>query len=309
MLGKQKWSASLRGRAGYLVTPEALLYGTLGAAWSKINSSVISPGVVEDSSASIHGVQVGAGVETVVAANWRARLEYLHTFYSTASLDPTTTGLTWVRPSVGLGRIAAIYQFGQGQGASASWPAAAPVAPSWSGFYAGSSLGGGIGYADVSVPGLADIKGVGLAGPVPSVFAGYNYRFAPRWVVGAEAEVAPSVRSTDLKLGWLASVRGRLGYLLRPDTLVYGSAGWVGTALDDIAVNGVVAIQAQRIDGLQLGGGVEAAFNDAWSARLDYQYSIMQSMTVTLPGATALTATARPRGHVGRVALVRHFGG
>jgi outer membrane immunogenic protein len=304
---KQTWAASLRGRVGYLATPGTLVYGTAGWAWSRLGLTINLAGVLTASAASaISGPQIGIGMETVIAANWRARLEYLHTFYNSGSFDSATFGISGIKPSVGLGRFALVYQFGPATHASVSWPAATIVS-NWTGFYVGGSIGGAVATGKLTVPNAFDVDGVGLAGPLPSVLVGYNYQFAPRWLVGVEAELAPSVRSTDFKLGWLGAARARLGYLMTPNTMIFGTAGWVGTALDDIIYSGVVVLPAQRINGMEVGGGIEAALNDAWSARFDYQYAIMKTMTVTLPTPATPTASVEPRGQSGRIALVRRF--
>lgn len=304
---KQKWAASVRGRLGYLITPTTLFYGTAGWAWSNVDFNLSLLGIPFSSSATVNGFQGGFGVETAITSNLHARLEYLQTFYDTAGLGPNINAGLGIKPTVGLARLAAVYQFG------APVPsAAAPVAavPSWTGFYIGGSLGAAAGYGDVHFDGVGDIKGAALMGPMPSLLAGVNYQFAPRWVIGAEAEIAPSIRSTDLKLGWLGAVRGRLGYLVMPDTMVYGTAGWLGTAVDDLVYQGVVVVAGQNINGVQVGGGIEAAIAPQWDLRFDYQYAIMQKINLTFPAAPGIiNATAEPRGQVGRIALIWRFGG
>ena len=309
---KQDWAASLRARLGYFVTPGTLVYGTAGWAWSKVDISVNSFVAAAADSANINGFQGGVGVETALTSNLHARLEYLQTFYDTAHFNDavsTTIGIAGIRPTVGLARVAAIYQFGQAAPAAAS-SAMAAVPSNWTGFYAGGSLGGALGYGNVHFEGVGDIKGAGVAGPMPSLFVGYNYQFAPRWLIGAEAEIAPSIKSTDVKLGWLGAVRGRLGYFLMPDTLVYATAGWLGTQVDDLVYRNTVVVTGQHINGVQVGGGVEAAFAPQWDLRVDYQYAVMQRVDLTFPAAVGMVpATAEPRGHTGRIALVRRFGG
>jgi outer membrane immunogenic protein len=312
IVAKQDWTASLRGRLGYFVTPGTLVYGTAGWAWSKVDISIAAFGGTLTSSGDIHGVQVGGGVETAITPNLHARLEYLQTFYDTAAFSQDVAnflGVAGIKPTVGLARLAAVYQFGGAAPMAQAEPAAA--APVWTGFYLAGSLGGAMGYGDVSFVGAGDVKGVGLAGPIPSVIGGVNFQFAPRWLVGAEAEVAPSIKSTDLKLGWLGAVRGRLGFLLMPDTLVYGTVGWTGTQVNDLIYQNTVVLAGQYINGVQFGGGVEAAFADHWSARVDYQYSIFNKVDLTFPVVAPglVVATGEPRGHIGRIAIVRRFGG
>jgi outer membrane immunogenic protein len=95
---KQNWDSSIRARAGYLITPWTLIYGTGGVAFGEVKGSFgyaanISCGgsfCSQTSGASNWsdtrvGWTVGAGVETVVAANWKARFEYRYTDFGNYS--------------------------------------------------------------------------------------------------------------------------------------------------------------------------------------------------------------------------------
>jgi outer membrane immunogenic protein len=109
-------------------------------------------------------------------------------------------------------------------------------------------------------------------------------------------------------LGWIEAIRGRLGFLLRPDTMIYGSAGWVGTHVDNLVYNQTLVMAGRNIDGVQLGGGIETAFAGPWSLRFDYQYAKMHSIDLTVPAHVVVSVTAEPSGHVGRLAIIRRFG-
>ena len=311
---KQPWSASLRGRIGYLATPSTLVYGTAGLAWSKVEMSTTVVGGVPPvltSSGKSNGWEIGAGIESAIANDWHARLEYLQAFYTRAWVDqPALPLIAEIKPTVGLARFALIYQLGIA-GVGADTVAAPAVHAVWSGIYAGASIGGAFGYSDLDIlSGFGDkVKGVGLAGPLASAFIGVNYQIASRWLIGAEAEIAPSVRSTDLKVGAMEAARGRFGFLLMPDTMVYLSAGWMGTAFDNLTYNGFLLVPGQHVDGAQIGGGIEVAATDQWHLRFDYQYAIMRKINITLPfNPTPVPATAEPRGQVGRIAIVRQLG-
>ena len=306
---KQKWAASLRARIGYLATPSTLFYVTGGWAWSRLDVNISGVGGTLSASGNINGFQGGIGAEEAITSNLHARLEYLQTFYNGANLGSdftNNTGLSEIKRSVGLGRVALVYQFGP-----AVAMAAAPMpATNWTGFYVGGSIGGAMGFGDAHIDTIGNIKGFGVAGPLPSLFVGYNYQFAPTWVAGVEAEIAPSVRSTDLKLGWLGAVRGRLGYLMMPNVMVYGTAGWLGTRFDDLVYQGVVVASGETLNGAQFGGGIEAAFAPGWSARVDYQYAIMRDVDLNFPTVpVTVPASVNPIGHVGRIAIIRRFGG
>ncbi len=77
---KLEWFGTFRGRAGMLVTPTLLVYGTGGVASGGINTSEAA-GVVSTSffDKSInYGWTAGAGIEGIIAPNWTAKLEYLY---------------------------------------------------------------------------------------------------------------------------------------------------------------------------------------------------------------------------------------
>ena len=110
----------------------------------------------------------------------------------------------------------------------------------WRGLYGGLHLG----YAD------ADHDD----GIVGGVQVGYNWQ-AKQIVYGVEGDLSLSgARSID----WLASLRGRLGYLIEPKTLVYGTAG-LGFVNDHGTDTAFV-----------YGLGVERQLNPAMSARLEF---------------------------------------
>jgi outer membrane immunogenic protein len=139
-------------------------------------------------------------------------------------------------------------------------PAPAPVY-NWTGFYIGGHVGGAWTSADGSWDPLpspiafsanqisGDFNGTGIIGGVQ---VGYNWQFAPSWVVGIEGDWSwtntggdfntpwtnpnagnlpngPGFFTTmDMHVKWLASVRGRLGFLVAPQWLAYftGGAAW-----------------------------------------------------------------------------------
>jgi len=95
---KLQWFGTVRGRAGYLVTPTWLLYATGGLAYGRLTRTdnysyfaqffctagggVGGAGVCTPQSSSISGVKTGwtagAGVEAEIKGNWTGKLEYLY---------------------------------------------------------------------------------------------------------------------------------------------------------------------------------------------------------------------------------------
>lgn len=75
---------SVRGRAGYLLTPSLLLYGTAGWAWANMDIGADGLG---SKSQTFSGLQYGVGGEFRVTHNVALRLEYLHTDFDRESVD------------------------------------------------------------------------------------------------------------------------------------------------------------------------------------------------------------------------------
>jgi outer membrane immunogenic protein len=309
----QKQAYSLRARLGYLLAPETLLYATGGWSWSQFSFALDYTGLGSDSDMRwFNGPQVGVGIETVVAPGWIARLEYLHSFYNNGTFDSAIVsgffgGNIEVKPSISVGRLALIHNFGPG--APSPWDAPAAM-PSWNGIYVGTAFGAGIANAKVELVGTSpnSIDGVGIPGILPTVMIGYDWRVAPRWVLGLEGEVAPGISTADFQVDWTAAVRGRIGYLLTPATMLYGSAGWVTTGIRTTSiVSDLVTIPSQRVNALAIGLGVEAAITDYWLARLDYQYAFTASLhdiTVDFPTFGTGAVDARAQFHYARLGLV-----
>jgi hypothetical protein len=89
--------------------------------------------------------------------------------------------------------------------------------------------------------------------------AGYNWQFAPTWVVGLEGEwswanaggsfdqpwvfnpggvaVPGSFTSMSSTLHWVSSLRARLGYLILPNLMAYGTVGGAWGKIDYAASN------------------------------------------------------------------------
>lgn len=73
--GDNKWLATIRGRAGIAIE-NVLIYGTAGAAFTRINQGVVGVG----SDTNTHtGWTVGAGLEIGLTENVSVRGEYLYT--------------------------------------------------------------------------------------------------------------------------------------------------------------------------------------------------------------------------------------
>ena len=84
---KLEWFGTARGRAGFLVTPTALLYATGGLAYGSLQSNVLLTGfnaagaplaATFGGSNTRVGWTVGGGVEWKFRPGWSAKIEYLY---------------------------------------------------------------------------------------------------------------------------------------------------------------------------------------------------------------------------------------
>jgi outer membrane immunogenic protein len=160
----------------------------------------------------------------------------------------------------------------------------------WSGFYAGVNVGG----AWTSGPSMSGVIGGGQVG--------YNWQFG-NWVFGPEADI----QGTDLhssrvltnvfgqsvtsnrSVDYLGTVRGRIG-LVSGDWLPYLTGGLAYTTINSNGA-GVVGIagnySASNTNvGFTVGGGVEWAFRERWSAKAEYLYSEFSGNTNTYATTT-----------------------
>lgn len=296
------WSASVRGRLGYLLTPTTMVFGTFGWSWSELEFSAREGSSTVSVSRSVNGAQVGFGVETMYTENWIVRTEYLHSFYG---YETTLEGIR-MSPWVGVVRSALIYKLGPAT--PTAWPDRAPT-PIWSGLYIGGLIGTLMANAKLDVPTAPfTLDGVGVTGVLPSAMVGFNILLAPRWLAGVEGEIAPNIATSDVKVELTGAARVRAGYLVTPATLVYGSVGWATGGIETITRDGTsFAIPVQRVHALGVGSGVEAAISDRWRVRADYQYYWTNTLHITVPGEGP--ANVKTTARTAKLGLIYAIGG
>jgi outer membrane immunogenic protein len=99
---KLNWFGTVRGRAGVLVTPTVLLYGTGGLAYGEVDTggSITGPTAIGPATTilpNLNSTQVGwtagAGIEGRISGNWTVKLEYLYMDLGTVSAGPIPTNI------------------------------------------------------------------------------------------------------------------------------------------------------------------------------------------------------------------------
>jgi outer membrane immunogenic protein len=279
------------------------------------------------------GWVAGAGVETRLwDSNWLARIEYLHFDFrdSGNSISTEFGSSTSDNLTVDVVRAGLSYKFGLGPWAgtaSAAYAADMPLkaprvagAPwSWSGFYIGGHVGYGWGrdpFSEGSDP--LDLHGVNSNGVLGGFQAGIN-RQSGAWVGGLEVDLTASAikgsrsaaalfgedtvtrRQTD-RFEMLGSVRARLGYVVWPSVLVYGTGGlawtrFVQTEENVTTTGGVLSSSNTSADpswrfGWIAGAGVEARLWDTnWLGRIEYlHYDFGQAQPTSFSSGFSTTS-------------------
>jgi outer membrane immunogenic protein len=149
-------------------------------------------------------------------------------------------------------------------------PAAMPVYLSdWAGFYIGINGGGGWGHTKFDfTPALNTTASGGLVGG----HVGYNWQYGSV-VAGLEADfdgadIKDTVLRVEQKTNELASARGRLGYLVFPSLLAYGTGG-VGWGHTEISTPGFLSDEVNQF-GWVAGAGLEYKLVDHVLLRAEY---------------------------------------
>ena len=122
--------------------------------------------------------------------------------------------------------------------------------------------------------------------------------------------------TTDHKLEWFGTSRGRLGILATPNLLLYGTAGAAYGQVKDsatITIAGASAVATFKDvkAGWTAGAGIEGAFGGGWSAKLEYLYMDLGKTERTFSGVgfgTIATETRRTTDNLVRVGLNYRWG-
>jgi outer membrane immunogenic protein len=152
-------------------------------------------------------------------------------------------------------------------------PPPPPVYYNWMGCYAGLNAGGVWSINDMT----AGFAGGGQAG--------CNWQMNA-FVLGGEADVqytglegshdalgGTTTIHEDFRSRWLATFRGRLGWVINPSMLIYGTGGLAVANVDTTASwdSGTASDSTTRA-GWTIGTGLEWKFTPQWSVKAEYLY-------------------------------------
>ncbi len=169
------------------------------------------------------------------------------------------------------------------------------------------------------------------AGVVGGGQIGYNYQFGSSLVAGAEADIQgtsigsggngnfvsilpspfipgdvlvplASGNNVGLSMPWFGTVRGRLGFLITPTLLIYGTGGF---AYGGVHVNQTGFYNTRT--GWTAGGGVEWMFMPHWSAKAEYLFVDLSSGGATGPFGFEFGTHHHPQANIVRAGVNYHF--
>ena len=164
--------------------------------------------------------------------------------------------------------------------------APAYVAPiyNWTGFYIGANIGGAF-SSNNSFGGLTTGNN-GNGRFLGGLQGGYDYQFAPNWVLGVEGQYSwlannnggiafPGNFVYTNNQRALGAVTGRVGYTWGP-ALLYVKGGYAYSDNDEsVTLAGApvaAAFSGDHRNGYTVGAGLEYMFAQNWSAKIEYQY-------------------------------------
>jgi outer membrane immunogenic protein len=214
-------------------------------------------------------------------------------------------------------------------------PMMAPPPASWTGFYIGVNVGVDWSHNTGTWPPLPTPAAFGVfgqtgqtsdSGPSGGFQVGYNWQFASAWVAGIEGDMtwtgakgqfgntwlttagAPVVGSQTAmgtSVEWLATVRARLGFLLLPNLMLFGTGGgaWGDINYTASSNNGVVsgpgvysvASNFSTVSsGWVAGAGLEWMMSNNWLLRWEYLHYDLRSAQATV--ANSVNFPAFPSG-------------
>lgn len=161
---------------------------------------------------------------------------------------------------------------------------APPPIFSWTGFYAGLNAGASLGSY---TGGSYQLFGNNPAGVIGGVTAGYNYQVAPNLIIGAEGDISGSSYKSSNALPFfgfaggaqmnaLFTARGRVGYSM--DRALFYVTGGLAVASVNAYINDIRGFpfwgsQSTWQTGYTVGGGLEYAFYNNLSAKIEYLYT------------------------------------
>jgi outer membrane immunogenic protein len=186
-----------------------------------------------------------------------------------------------------------------------------PIFYGWNTCYIGVEGGGNWGksnhIAGLPAPAGPISAGYTVSGGLVGGEIGCNYQVTS-WVFGIEGdlswtnkkgganEIPPFTPADSIATQehWLATARGRLGYIPTDRILLYATGGFADASVE-ATINSVVLgrtfTDTENRIGWTIGGGIEGALWDSWTWKVEYLYVRFASETYFSPPPAVTVAT------------------
>jgi outer membrane immunogenic protein len=212
----------------------------------------------------------------------------------------------------------------------------------WTGFYLGANAGYGIGRNQTTqtANGAALALGLGNLALTEDTMApqgfvgggqiGYNWQWTPNWLLGVEVDFQGTSQkdsscslecgiaslNASQKMPWFGTARARLGYV-NGDNLWYVTGGGAWAKIDSdyslsatgIGLGSDSASFSETKGGFAVGAGVENHLGGNWTAKLEYLYMDLGTITNTYAtpnsfgAGGSVTVDSKIRDNIVRVGL------
>ena len=125
------------------------------------------------------------------------------------------------------------------------------------------------------------------------------------------------VANNEIKLPWFGTVRSRLGFMPSDRWLVYATGGFAygeidsNTTLSTGAASLSMSSSSIRL-GLAVGGGIEWAFWEQWTTKVEYLYVDFGTINISFAGIapfTPITTSTHVTDNIIRFGVNHRFGG
>jgi len=308
---KVDYFGTARTRFGYVMN-RLLVYATGGVAWTHDKYSWALPGpltLANDRQFHV-GWTIGGGIEYALDPRWSLKLEYLYADFRTNTIERAIPPALSRTADLNLStvKVGVNYRLGDPDTASSAMPTKAVASRSiWNGGYIG--VHGGYGWGSLHVTdGILGFLPVETANLDPKGWfggfqGGYNWQFAPAWLVGLEADSSfgslrdsgvtqPSLFAASTKIDELGTGRLRLGYVM-DRMLVYATGGVAYGHEDKTLITSPspgVATKVYHV-GWAAGGGVEYKLDQSWSVKAEYLWTDLGKFDATRPAFPAQVRT------------------
>lgn len=314
---KNDRTVSVGARAGYLMNPETLAYVTAGYSNAHFSDTNLvstysgTPVNIYTPAASSGGWFIGGGLETQLYNNWFWRTEYRLASYGKMTLPETFAGgsifAVNFKPIEQTIRSQIVYRLNSGSGNSAGSETVdvpARAARDWTGPYIAGGFGYGMWIADTTTtnssgaPLTIEKQTQGGRGLFGTLAIGFDVKPLPNIVAGVFLDadlgkITGTIQDQNLLIaGRLSSeskiaVGARAGWLSRPDTLTYVTAGFSrasygGTDMVQTLSGTPLPFSTSSFStsGWFIGSGLEIAMSKNWSWKTEYRYASYGKTTV-----------------------------